>query len=104
VIVPFATGGVADQVARGVLERMSKTLAQIMIIESRPSAGSRIGSDLVMRAAPDGMTLLLTNPSYTILPITDSTAKYDPVKALVPVAQIGKYGLPVVVSTKLRAR
>ena len=54
-----------------------------------------------MRAAPDGLTLLFTNPSYTILPITDSTVKYDPIKALMPVAQVGKYGLPVVVSTKL---
>lgn len=101
VIVPFAAGGIADQIARGVLERMSKTLAQTMIVENRPGAGSRIGSETVMRATPDGMTLLFTNPSYTILPITDSTVKYDPVKALVPVAQIGKYGLPVVVSTKL---
>lgn len=103
VIVPFAAGGIADQIARGVLERMSKTLAQTMIIENRPGAGSRIGSDLVMRATPDGTTLLFTNPSYTILPITDSTVKYDPVKALMPVALVGTYGLPIVVSTKIPA-
>lgn len=101
VVVPFTAGGLADQIARGVVERISKSLAQTMIVENRPGAGSRIGSDAVMRATPDGMTLLFTNPSYTILPITDSTVKYDPVKALMPVAQVGKYGLPIAVSTKL---
>lgn len=103
VVVPFAAGGISDQVARGVLERMSKSLAQTMIIENRPGAGSRIGSEAVMRADPDGLTLLFTNPSYTILPITDSTVKYDPVKALMPVARVGTYGLPIVVSTRLPA-
>ncbi len=103
VIVPFTAGGISDQVARGLVERMSKALAQTMIIENRPGAGSRIGSEAVMRATPDGMTLLFTNPSYTLLPITDASVKYDPVKALMPVGQVGKYGLPVVVSAKLPA-
>jgi tripartite-type tricarboxylate transporter receptor subunit TctC len=101
VIVPYAAGGISDQVARSVVERMSKTLAQTMIVENRPGAGSRIGSDLVMRAAPDGLTLLFTNPSYTFLPLTDPTVKYDAAKALAPVAPVGKYGLMVAVSSKL---
>ncbi|PJI95822.1 tripartite-type tricarboxylate transporter receptor subunit TctC [Acidovorax sp. 69] len=101
VIVPYTAGGISDQVARGVVERMSKTLGRTMIIENKPGGGSRIGSDLVMRAAPDGNTLLFTNPSYSILPITDSSVKYDPTKALAPVALIGKYGLPIAVSAKL---
>lgn len=101
VIVPYTAGGISDQVARGVVERMSKTLGKTMIIENKPGGGSRIGSDMVIRAAPDGNTLLFTNPSYSILPITDSSVKYDPVKALAPVALIGKYGLPVVVGAKL---
>lgn len=101
VIVPYAAGGISDQVARSVVERMSKTLAQTMIIENRPGAGSRIGSDAVMRAAPDGLTLLFTNPSYTFLPLTDPTVKYDAGKALSPVASVGKYGLMVAASSKL---
>lgn len=101
VVVPFVAGGITDQVARGVLERVSKSLAQTIIIENRPGAGSRIGSETVMRADPDGTTLLFTNPSYTILPITDAAVKYDPVKALAPVALVGTYGLPVVVSARL---
>ncbi|MFC3682550.1 Bug family tripartite tricarboxylate transporter substrate binding protein [Hydrogenophaga luteola] len=101
VIVPFVAGGITDQVARGVLDRVSKSLAQTLVIENRPGAGSRIGSETVMRADPDGTTLLFTNPSYSILPITDTAVKYDPVKALAPVALVGTYGLPVVVSNRL---
>lgn len=101
VVVPFVAGGITDQVARRVLDRVSKSLAQTMVIENRPGAGSRIGSETVMRADPDGTTLLFTNPSYTILPITDTAVKYDPVKALAPAALVGTYGLPVVVSTRL---
>lgn len=101
VVVPFVAGGITDQVARGVLERVSKSLALTMVIENRPGAGSRIGSEAVMRADPDGMTLLFTNPSYTILPITDTAVTYDPAKALAPVALVGTYGLPVVVSNRL---
>ncbi|MGS5090034.1 Bug family tripartite tricarboxylate transporter substrate binding protein [Hydrogenophaga sp. A37] len=101
VVVPFVAGGITDQVARGVLDRVSKSLALTVVIENRPGAGSRIGSETVMRADPDGTTLLFTNPSYTILPITDTAVKYDPVKALMPVALVGTYGLPVVVSTRL---
>lgn len=101
VVVPFVAGGITDQVARGVLDRVSKSLAQTLVIENRPGAGSRIGSETVMRADPDGTTLLFTNPSYSILPITDTAVKYDPVKALAPVALVGTYGLPVVVSNRL---
>lgn len=101
VVVPFVAGGITDQVARGVLDRVSKSLTQTLVIENRPGAGSRIGSEAVMRADPDGTTLLFTNPSYTILPITDAAVKYDPVKALAPVALVGTYGLPVAVSTRL---
>lgn len=101
VVVPFVAGGITDQVARGVLDRVSKSLALTLVIENRPGAGSRIGSEAVMRADPDGMTLLFTNPSYSILPITDATVKYEPVKALMPVALVGTYGLSVAVSNRL---
>lgn len=101
VVVPFPAGGVTDLAARAVAERMAHTLGQTVIVENRPGGGSRIGSGTVMRADPDGATLLLTNPSYSILPITDEAVKYDPVKALTPVAMVGTYGLSVVVSTRL---
>lgn len=100
-VVPFPAGGVTDLAARAVAERMAHSLGQPVIVENRPGGGSRIGSGTVMRAEPDGATLLFTNTSYAILPITDEAVKYDPVTALTPVAIAGTYGLSVVVSTRL---
>lgn len=101
VVVPYPAGGISDSIARAVVERMSRVLGQTMIIENRPGAGSRIGTESVVRAPADGTTLLFTNPSYSILPVIDPGAKYDPTKSLAPVVIAGTYGLPIVISTKL---
>lgn len=103
VVVPFTAGGVTDQIARGFLERMSKSLSQTMIIENKPGGGSRIGSEMVMRSPPDGTTLLFTNPGYSSLPIADENVKYDPTKALAPISLVGTYSLAVAVSSKVPA-
>jgi tripartite-type tricarboxylate transporter receptor subunit TctC len=58
-IVGFAAGGGADIVARLLGQRLSERLGQPFIIENRPGAGSNIGTESVVRAAPDGYTLLL---------------------------------------------
>ena len=104
VVVPFPAGGITDAIARAVTERMARALGQTMIIENRPGAGSRIGTESVVRAPADGTTLLFTNTSYSILPVIDSGAKYDPVKSMAPVGIAGAYGLPIVISTKLPAK
>jgi len=101
VVVPYSAGGISDGIARALVERMSRALGQTMIIENRPGGGTRIGMDFVAQAAPDGNTVLFTNSTYSILPIVDPTAKYDPTKALAPVVVAGTYGLPLVVATKL---
>lgn len=101
IVVPFTPGGVSDVIARALAERMGRSLGQTFIVENRPGAGSRIGIESVARAPADGATLLFTNSSYSILPIVDPTAGYDPAKVLAPVALAGTYGLPIVISTKL---
>lgn len=101
VIVPFSAGGISDSIARGVTERMSRELGQTMVIENRPGAGSRIGTETVVRAPGDGLTILFTNTTYSILPTIDASATYDPLKALRPVSIVGTYGLPIVVAAKL---
>lgn len=101
IVVPFPAGGVTDLAARAVAERMAHALAQPVIVENRPGGGSRIGSGAVMRATPDGATLLFTNSSYAILPLTDEEARYNPTTALAPIALAGSYSLSMVVSTRL---
>ncbi|QJW83762.1 hypothetical protein HK414_06315 [Ramlibacter terrae] len=75
---------------------MARQLGETIVIENRPGAGSRLGVDAVARAQPDGKTLLFTNTSYSILPVVDPKAGFDPEKALLPVSVSALYGLQVV--------
>lgn len=95
-VVPFPAGGVTDQAARILSEHMGKQLGQTIVIENRPGAGSRLGVDAVIKATPDGNTLLFTNTSYSILPVVDPKVSFDPATALVPVSLTASYGLQVV--------
>ena len=73
---------------------MAVVLGQPVIVENRPGAGTRIGIEAVMQAAADGKTLLFTNTTYSILPVVDPSVRYEPTKALAPVALVGTYGMP----------
>lgn len=100
-VVPFPAGGVTDLAARALAERLAPALGQTVVVENRPGGGSRIGSDTVMKATPDGQTLLFTNTSYAILPIVDASAKYDAERSLQPVGMLASYSLAMVVSNTL---
>src|SRR5688572_14150583 len=58
VIIPFAGGSASDVVSRIMLERMTRSMGQPIIIENRPGAGGNTGTAAAARAAPDGYTLL----------------------------------------------
>lgn len=100
-VVPFPAGGVTDLAARALSERLGPALGQTVIVENRPGGGSRIGVDAVMKAAPDGQTLLFTNTSYAILPIVDPAVKYEADRSLLPVGMLASYGLSLVVANAL---
>jgi tripartite-type tricarboxylate transporter receptor subunit TctC len=66
IIVGYPPGGATDIVARLVGNYLSKKLGQQFVIENRAGAGNNLGTDAVVKAAPDGYTLLLVNPANTI--------------------------------------
>jgi tripartite-type tricarboxylate transporter receptor subunit TctC len=66
VIVPFAAGGSTDIVARLISQRLSERLGQQFFIENHPGGSANIGTEIVVRAAPDGYTLLIPAATNTI--------------------------------------
>ncbi|KDC47921.1 tripartite tricarboxylate transporter substrate binding protein BugE [Bordetella bronchiseptica] len=97
-VVPFATGGNSDIVARLIAERMGQALGQTVIVENRAGAGGLVGNQAVARAKPDGYTLLLGGMSTQILLAgTAPQLPYDPVKDFSAVALISKVPLVLVV-------
>jgi tripartite-type tricarboxylate transporter receptor subunit TctC len=86
-IVPYAAGGPADLLSREVAKSLSETLAQPVVIESRPGGGAMIGAEAVARSAPDGYTALVsTAASILISPAMEAAPRYDGLKDLAPVA------------------
>jgi tripartite-type tricarboxylate transporter receptor subunit TctC len=72
VIVPFPPGGFTDNVTRVVSQELSKALGQPVVVENKPGAGGRIGTDLILNAPKDGYTIGLAVPAtLSLLPIID---------------------------------
>src|SRR5262249_35295746 len=65
-IAPFAAGGISDTVARLMGQWLSERLGQQFVIDNRPGGGSNIGTEAVVRAPPDGYTLLMATSSNAI--------------------------------------
>jgi tripartite-type tricarboxylate transporter receptor subunit TctC len=66
IVVGFAPGGNNDRVARLIGQWLSERLGQQFVVENRPGAGGNIGTEAVVRAPPDGYTLLAVAPSSAI--------------------------------------
>jgi tripartite-type tricarboxylate transporter receptor subunit TctC len=88
-IVPFAPGGSTDIFARLIAERAQAPLGQPMVVENRPGAAGNIGANEVVRAAPDGHTLLMATTG--VMAINNALYKnmtYDAAKDLEPVVYV----------------
>jgi tripartite-type tricarboxylate transporter receptor subunit TctC len=101
-IVPFSAGGPTDVVARQLAVAMGKSLGQPVVVENRASSGGIVGSEAVVRAEPNGYTLLIHNIGMSTLPALSRSLRFDPLRdydyigqvADVPMTLVGKRGLP----------
>lgn len=88
IVVPFGLGGSADVAARFLGEQLAQSLGQPFVIENRPGAGAVIGTDVVVKSAPDGYTLLLMSNTHTANETLLPNRPYQLMRDLAPVAAI----------------
>ena len=86
IVVPFAAGGVTDQMARLMSKELSKSLNQSVIVQNRSGAGGLLGARTTAQAPADGYTLFLSQiASHGSLPALHKDLGYDPIKSYTPV-------------------
>src|ERR1043165_9445508 len=88
-VLPLAPGTGGDVVARLVLNGLSQTLGQSIVIENKGGAGGTIGTNQVAKADPDGYTLLFVSASHSIAPSLYPNLPYDPANDFAGVALAG---------------
>lgn len=88
IIVGFAAGGPQDIIMRLIGQWLSERLDQSFIIENRPGAGGNVGAEAVVRAAPDGYTLLSVSSPNAINATLYQNLKFNFIRDIVPVASI----------------
>lgn len=101
----FPPGGLGDQVARPLIDRMKGRWPGTLIIDAKPGAGGRIAADYVKRAAPDGANLLGAPSSpITIFPHTyGKKLTYDPLADFVPITPLAAYTFSMTVGPMVPA-
>jgi tripartite-type tricarboxylate transporter receptor subunit TctC len=100
-IIASAPGGGSDIVGRIFAQKLSERLGQPVVTENKSGAGGNIGTDFVAKSNPDGYTLLVVSPSFTIGPSLYKKINYDPIKDLAPVSFIAQIKNLIVVTPSL---
>jgi len=97
-LVPFGPGGVGDITSRAVMQKMSESIGQQIIIDNRPSAGGIVATETVAKSEPDGYTLYLMNNTNAVSAAMFKKLPYDTLKDFETVSTIGGFSIVVLVS------
>jgi len=103
IIVGFAPGASNDILARLMGQWLSDHLGQAFLVENRPGAGGNIGTEAVVRAAPDGYTLLMAGPPQAINATLYDKLSFNFIRDIAPVAAISREPSVVVVNPSVPA-
>ena len=104
-IVPFSPGGTSDTLARILGQKMTEQWGQQIVVDFRPGASGIIGTEIAMRAAPDGYTLMHGNlAQYGINPSLYSKLPYDMLRDFVPLSLVATAPQLLVVNPALTAK
>ncbi len=101
---PYTPGGSVDLVGRALAAGLSEIWGQQVIMDNRPGAGTQIGTEVVVRAEPDGYTMLCTSSAIAILSSMYKSMRFDPVRDLSPVALVAVSPFMLVVNSGVPAK
>jgi len=85
---PYTPGGSVDLVARALAVGLAEIWGQQVIVDNRPGAGTQIGTEIVVRAEPDGYSMLCTSSAIAIIPSMYRSMRFDAARDVSPVALI----------------
>lgn len=97
IVVPFAAGGATDIIARTVATKLSARIGKPVTVENRSGGGTVIGTESVVRAAPDGYTLLFHSGTLAIDRTFKKNLSYDVRTDLVPITKVAQGPFAVLV-------
>jgi tripartite-type tricarboxylate transporter receptor subunit TctC len=103
-IVGFFAGGLTDILARILTVRLSERFGQQFIVENQPGAGTNIATERVVRASPDGYTLLMATSSNAINATLYDNLNFDFLRDTAPVASIARTPLVMTVNPSFPAK
>jgi tripartite-type tricarboxylate transporter receptor subunit TctC len=102
-VVPF-TPGTLDVMVRQIGAKLNEKYGQPVITDSRPGAGTIVGTEIVSKAQPDGYTYLINTTTFVINPSLHAKLPYDPVRGFTPVTQIDAVANILVTSPTMPAQ
>ena len=104
VVVPYSAGGSSDGPMRVIAQEMSKQLGQQMVVENKPGQGAMLGSAEVVKAPPDGYTLLLASNPNAISASLYSRLTHDPVEDFAPISLLASEQAVLLVNPSIPAK
>ena len=96
-IVPFPPGGNSDLMARMLAQKLTETFKQSVVVDNRPGGGTTIGTEIAVRANPDGYTMFMASSAYAAIAALYKLP-YDPVNDVAPIVLLGESGLVVILN------
>jgi tripartite-type tricarboxylate transporter receptor subunit TctC len=103
IVVTFPAGSTSDILARPMAQRLQERLGQPFVVDNRPGAGGTIGTEAVVRASPDGYTLLLISGAHTVNATLYDKLSFNFIRDIAPVAGISRETGVIVVNPSVPA-
>jgi tripartite-type tricarboxylate transporter receptor subunit TctC len=103
-ILPVSAGSGVDGIVRAASNQLGRALGGTVVVENQPGAGGIVGTQNLIKAAPDGSTLSFVSNNHVIYPSVTKNLSFDPVADITPIALVAYTPLVLIVNAKFPAK